>query len=133
MPRRRRKRITTSPTGGYGDSSALAATFCAWLEAAAKASGSPRAGRATARDPDPRAAAAAALTRLVRLNRPGRVSLAGAYAVGYGALGMAQHDGGGPDWYYELDPLDTLFLGMVFPRSPPMGTRSVTPVPRGCC
>ena len=63
----------------------------------------------------PRDLAAAALTRLVRLNAPGRVSLAGAYALGYGGLGLAQQDGSAPDWFNELDPLDTLFLGMVWP------------------
>ncbi len=64
---------------------------------------------------DPREDASAALTRLVRGNPPGRVSLAGAYALGYGALGMAQHDGDGPDWFDQLDPLDTLFLGTAWP------------------
>ena len=38
---------------------------------------------------DPRARAQAAVTRLVRGNPPGKVSLAGAYALGFGALGMA--------------------------------------------
>src|SRR6266511_562327 len=81
---------------------------------AAQAPGAP-AARPTAPGTDPRADASAALTRLVRLNPPGRVSLAGAYALGYGALGMAQHDGRAPDWFHALDPLDTLFLGTVFP------------------
>src|SRR6266536_6266293 len=81
---------------------------------AAQASGSP-AARHTAPGTDPRADASAALTRLVRLNPPGRVSLAGAYALGYGALGMAQHDGDGPDWFDQLDPLETLFLGTAWP------------------
>jgi len=53
--------------------------------------------------------------RLVRANRPGKVSLAGAYALGYAALGMAQQEGEEPDWYHELDPLDTLFLGTAWP------------------
>lgn len=64
----------------------------------------------------PRAAAEAALARLVRGNPPGKVSLAGAYALGYGALGMAQQEGDEPGWYHELDPLDTLFLGTVWPQ-----------------
>jgi hypothetical protein len=54
--------------------------------------------------------------RLVRGNPPGRVSLAGAYALGYGALGMAQAELGEPEWFAELDPLDTLFLGTVWPQ-----------------
>jgi hypothetical protein len=64
---------------------------------------------------DPRQEASAALTRLVRGNPPGNMSLAGAYALGYGALGVAQHDGDAPDWFDQLDPLDTLFLGTVWP------------------
>lgn len=64
---------------------------------------------------DPRSAANAALARLVRLNAPGKVSFAGAYALGYAALGMAQQEGDGPDWFHELDPLDTLFLGTAWP------------------
>jgi len=64
---------------------------------------------------DPRTRAEAALARLVRTNSPGRLSLAGAYAFGYGALGIAQHEGEGPDWYHDLDPLDTLFLGTSWP------------------
>jgi hypothetical protein len=66
---------------------------------------------------DPRAAAQAALARLLRANAPGRVSLAGAYALGYGGLAVAQQDDGGPDWFHDLDPLDTLFLGTVWPQS----------------
>jgi hypothetical protein len=65
---------------------------------------------------DPRAGAEAALVRLVRLNPPGKVSLAGAYALGYCALGLAQQDEDGPEWFCELDPLDTLFLGTVWPQ-----------------
>lgn len=49
-------------------------------------------------------------------NPPGRVSPAGAYALGYGVLGLAQQDGEEPAWYHDLDPLDTLFLGTVWPR-----------------
>jgi hypothetical protein len=65
---------------------------------------------------DARARAEAALARLLRLNSPGKVSLAGAYAFGYGALGVAQQDEDGPEWYDELDPLDTLFLGTIWPQ-----------------
>ena len=65
---------------------------------------------------DPRARAEAALVRLVRLNPPGKVSLAGAYALGYCALGLAQQGGDGPEWFEELDPLDTLFLGTIWPQ-----------------
>lgn len=71
-----------------------------------------RAGRVV----DPRAAAQGALQRLLASNRPGRVSLAGAYALGYGALGMAQIEDEGPDWFDQLDPLDTLFLGTAWPQ-----------------
>ncbi|HEV2375054.1 MAG TPA: hypothetical protein VGS19_23205 [Streptosporangiaceae bacterium] len=82
----------------------------------------PGAGRASRTPParrggsDPRSAAETALTRLVQSNPPGKVSLAGAYALGYAALGMAQQEGDGPDWYHELDPIDTLFLGTVWPQ-----------------
>jgi hypothetical protein len=65
---------------------------------------------------NPRDEAESALYRLVRANQPGKISLAGAYALGYGALGMAQRDDDGPDWYHDLDPLDTLFLGTVWPQ-----------------
>jgi hypothetical protein len=65
---------------------------------------------------DPRAAAEGALQRLLTSNRPGRVSLAGAYALGYGGLGMAQIEDEGPDWFDQLDPLDTLFLGTAWPQ-----------------
>ena len=69
----------------------------------------------TGQKDDPRGRAEAAITRLVRGNPPGKVSLAGAYALGYAALGMAQMEGDQPQWYPELDPLDTLFLGAVWP------------------
>jgi hypothetical protein len=84
-----------------------------------------RQGAATPRDrradggsqgDDPRAKAEAAITRLVRGNPPGKVSLAGAYALGYAALGMAQMEEDEPDWFPELDPLDTLFLGTAWPQ-----------------
>jgi hypothetical protein len=64
---------------------------------------------------DLREDASAALARLVRGNPPGHVSLAGAYALGYGALGVAQHAGDAPDWFDDLDPLDALFLGTAWP------------------
>jgi hypothetical protein len=63
-----------------------------------------------------RAIGEAALGRLPRFNEPGRMSLAGAYALGYGALGMAQIDDDGPGWYHQLDPLDALFLGAATPQ-----------------
>ncbi|HEY5986005.1 MAG TPA: hypothetical protein VIV12_06400, partial [Streptosporangiaceae bacterium] len=71
---------------------------------------------ASGRNDDPRSRADAALARLVRANPPGKVSLAGAYALGYAALGMAQQQGEEPAWYHKLDPIDTLFLGTVWPR-----------------
>jgi hypothetical protein len=63
----------------------------------------------------PRDAAFAALARLLRANKPGRLSLAGAYALGYAGLGYAQREGETPDWFHDLDPLDTLMLGTVWP------------------
>ncbi len=75
----------------------------------------PQTAPATARE-DPRSRAQAAITRLVRGNPPGRVSLAGAYALGYGVIGLAQQEGQEPDWYPDLDPLDALVLGTVWPR-----------------
>lgn len=75
-----------------------------------------RAGAAAVRDGDPRSRAQAAITRLVRANPPGRASLAGAYALGYAAIGLAQQDGEEPPWYPDLDPLDALFLGTIWPR-----------------
>lgn len=68
-------------------------------------------------DGDPGALGEEALTRLVRSNGPGKLSLAGAYAFGYGALGIAQRRGTEPDWYREIDPLDALFLGTAWPRT----------------
>jgi hypothetical protein len=65
----------------------------------------------------PRDEAESALYRLVRANQPGKISLAGAYALGYGALGMAQRDDDGPDWYHDLDPLDALFPALSGRRS----------------
>ncbi len=50
------------------------------------------------------------------MNPPGKVSLAGAYALGYGGLAMAQIEGDGPDWFHDLDPLETLFLGTAWPE-----------------
>jgi len=65
---------------------------------------------------DSRASAEAALLRLVKTNPPGKISLAGAYVLGYSALGLAQQEEDAPDWYDELDPLETLFLGTAWPR-----------------
>jgi hypothetical protein len=73
---------------------------------------------------DPRGRAEAAITRLVRGNPPGKVSLAGSYALGYAALGMAQMEGDQPPWYPELD---TLFLGTVWPGELGTGMSSPTP------
>ena len=87
-------------------------------QARSQGPGSPpgqRPGVAAGRDGDPRSRGQAAIGRLVRGNPPGNVSLAGAYALGYGVLGLAQQDGGEPGWYPDLDPLDTLFLGTVWP------------------
>jgi hypothetical protein len=64
---------------------------------------------------DLRSEAEAALVRLVRMTGPGKVSLAGAYAIGYAELGVAQQGEDAPEWYDELDPLDTLFLGTAWP------------------
>ncbi|PTH86558.1 hypothetical protein C9J60_20200 [Streptomyces sp. A244] len=65
----------------------------------------------------PRAAGEEAIARLLRSNTPGKPSLAAAYAAGYLALWHAQQEGNVPFWYQEIDPLDTLFLGTVFPRT----------------
>ena len=54
--------------------------------------------------------------RLVRASQPGKVSLAGAYAFGYGAIGLAQQEGDQPGWWDGMDPLDALFLGTVWPQ-----------------
>jgi hypothetical protein len=76
----------------------------------------PQTAPAAGREDDPRSRAQAAITRLVRGNPPGRVSLAGAYALGYGVIGLAQQEGEEPTWYPDLDPLDALVLGAVWPR-----------------
>jgi hypothetical protein len=78
-------------------------------------------GDAVAAVAGPRQRAEDALRRLLRTNKPGRVSLAGAYAFGYAELGMAQQEGTAPDWYNDLDPLDTLVLGTVWPQRFPDG------------
>lgn len=49
------------------------------------------------------------------MSRPGKVSLAGAYAVGYAALGVALQEGDAPEWFDDLDPLEILFLGTAWP------------------
>ncbi|MFD9881823.1 hypothetical protein ACFWZT_10200 [Streptomyces alboflavus] len=66
---------------------------------------------------DPRTLGEEALARLFRSNAPERLSLAGAYAFGYGELRYKQQEGTDPDWYQELDPLDALFLGTAWPRT----------------
>lgn len=65
---------------------------------------------------DPQALGGQALGRLLRSNAPGKLSLAGAFAFGYMALGLAQQEGAEPDWYQEVDPLDALFLGTAWPK-----------------
>lgn len=72
-------------------------------------------GLSTVPTDDPRGSAEHALQRLMSTNRPGRLSLAGAYAFGYGALGLAQTEGESPDWFDQIDPLDALFLGTTWP------------------
>ncbi|MFD4306062.1 hypothetical protein ACFWRY_25535 [Streptomyces albidoflavus] len=68
----------------------------------------------TAGERDPRHEA---LERLLRTNAPGKLSLAGAYAFGYAALGLAQQEGNSPHWHEDLDPLDLLFLGTAWPKT----------------
>jgi hypothetical protein len=65
---------------------------------------------------DPRSRGQAAIARLVRVNQPGKVSLAGAYAFGYAAIGLAQQEGDQPGWWDDMDPLDALFLGTIWPQ-----------------
>ncbi|MFJ8645876.1 hypothetical protein ACIRNI_07110 [Streptomyces sp. NPDC093546] len=69
------------------------------------------------RNGDPQALGEEALGRLMRSNQPGNLSLAGAYAWGYAALGHAQQEGTDPHWYQEIDPLDALFLGTIWPKN----------------
>jgi hypothetical protein len=64
-----------------------------------------------------RANAEASLIRLIQKNPPGKISLAGAFALGYAALGMAQREKSEPEWFHELDPLDTMFLGTAWPHT----------------
>lgn len=64
---------------------------------------------------DRRSEAEAALVSLFKMSRPGKVSLAGAYAVGYAALGIALQEGDAPEWFDDLDPLEILFLGTAWP------------------
>ncbi|CAL9446806.1 hypothetical protein SUDANB171_02344 [Streptomyces sp. enrichment culture] len=61
--------------------------------------------------------AAQALQRLLLSNAPGKLSLAGAYACGYCELAFASQEGTAPHWYKELDPLDLIVLGAVWPQS----------------
>ncbi|MGX2995440.1 hypothetical protein JNUCC64_14265 [Streptomyces sp. JNUCC 64] len=63
----------------------------------------------------PRTPGEEALGRLLRTNTPRKLSLAGAYALGYGLLGHAQRQGTDPYWHQAIDPLDALFLGAAGP------------------
>jgi len=67
-------------------------------------------------DLDPSQLAEAALARLVKTNPPGKISLAGAYALGYAALAMAQLEDDEPDWFHQVDPVEILFLGTAWPE-----------------
>ncbi|WP_431873962.1 hypothetical protein [Amycolatopsis sacchari] len=58
----------------------------------------------------------AALFRLIENNPPGRLSLAGAYALGYCSVGVAQRGGEAPDWFGQIDPLDLVLIGLVAPK-----------------
>lgn len=58
----------------------------------------------------------AAVRRLIRFDGAGEMSLAGAYAIVCGALGVAQAHDGDVGWYDLLDPLDVLTLGAAFPN-----------------
>jgi hypothetical protein len=69
------------------------------------------------RGSDPTKLAEAALARLVKANPPGKVSLAGAYALGYAALAMAQIEDDEPEWFHQLDPVEMLFLGTAWPET----------------
>ncbi|SDL47681.1 hypothetical protein SAMN05216298_3995 [Glycomyces sambucus] len=53
----------------------------------------------------------------LKLESPGGMSVAGAFAFGYGAIGMRQEEQcDALSWYGELGPLEVLFLGMIFPK-----------------
>ncbi|MEU6247247.1 hypothetical protein [Glycomyces sp. NPDC047010] len=57
------------------------------------------------------------LANRLKLESPEKMSIAGAFAFGYGALGMQQTDAREDlSWYNDLGPLETLFLGMIFPK-----------------
>jgi len=45
---------------------------------------------------------------------------------------MAQVEGDEPEWFADLDPLDTLFLGTVWPRTFPDGYEFANALTRGC-
>ncbi|MCP2261757.1 hypothetical protein LX15_005483 [Streptoalloteichus tenebrarius] len=66
---------------------------------------------------DGQLAAERALRGLLATNPPGRLTLAGAYAAGYVAIGLAQVEGDCPEWFHRTDPLDLLLLGMTFPQT----------------
>jgi hypothetical protein len=53
------------------------------------------------------------------VNQPGKVSLAGACAFGYAAIGLAQQEGVQPGWWDDMGPLDALFLGTIWPQRAP--------------
>jgi hypothetical protein len=55
------------------------------------------------------------MVRLVRLNPPGKVSLAGAYAVGCTAVAATVRQDAAPGWYADIDPLEAVFLGAAQP------------------
>jgi len=56
-----------------------------------------------------------ALSRLVLASQPGALSVAGAYALGYCELAFSQMEDREPRWYRDLDPLEIMFLGAVWP------------------
>jgi hypothetical protein len=44
------------------------------------------------------------------------MSLAGAYALGYAAVAMAQVEDDEPEWFHQVDPVEMLFLGTAWPE-----------------
>ena len=51
-----------------------------------------------------------------RTGESGQPPPPGGYALGYGAIGLAQQEGDQPGWWNDMDPLDALFLGTVWPQ-----------------
>jgi hypothetical protein len=89
-------------------------------KAKAKATNAKRADQRSGfrkRDLAANAAGEIAFTRLVQNNEHGQLSLAGAYAFGYGALAIAQIQDDSTSWFDTIDPLDALFLGTIFPQN----------------